>query len=61
MKNKRFKIMVILFFIGFIVALGVSYSVNMMGTKDGVFNVDYDSIFDGIERLYGCKKSQRWW
>ena len=45
MKNKRFKIMVILFFIGFIVALGVSYSVDMSKTKDGVFKVKYDSTW----------------
>ena len=45
MKNKRFKIMVILFFIGFIVALGVSYSVDMSKSKDGVFNVKYDSTW----------------
>lgn len=50
MKNKRFKIMVILFFIGFIVALGVSYSVNMMGTKDGVFKVDYDSTWKLVNK-----------
>ena len=30
MKNKRFKIMVILFFIGFIVALGVSYDIKKL-------------------------------
>ena len=45
MKNKRFKIMVLLFFIGFIVALGVSYSVDLGGTKDGVFKVEYDSTW----------------
>ena len=50
MKSKRFKIMVILFFIGFIVALGVSYSVDMMETKDGVFNVDYDSTWKLINK-----------
>lgn len=45
MKNKRFKIMVLLFFIGFIVALGVSYSVDLGGTKDGIFKVEYDSTW----------------
>lgn len=50
MKNKRFKIMVILFFIGFIVALGVSYSVDMGGTKDGIFTVDYDSTWKLINK-----------
>ncbi len=50
MKNKRFKIMVLLFFIGFIVALGVSYSVSNGGTKDGVFNVDYDSTWKLVNK-----------
>jgi hypothetical protein len=50
MKNKRFKIMVILFFIGFIVALGVSYSIDMGGTKDGIFTVDYDSTWKLINK-----------
>ncbi|MBR6820990.1 MAG: hypothetical protein IKM55_02060 [Bacilli bacterium] len=50
MKNKRFKIMVILFFIGFIVALGVSYSVDMSKSKDGVFNVKYDSTWKLVNK-----------
>ena len=50
MKNKRFKIMVILFFIGFIVALGVSYSVDMSKSKDGVFNVKYDSTWKLVSK-----------
>lgn len=43
MKKKRFKIMAILFVIGFVVALGVSYSVSDGGVKKGIFNVQYDS------------------
>lgn len=50
MKSKRFKIMVILFFIGFIVALGVSYSVDMSKSKDGVFNVKYDSTWKLVNK-----------
>jgi len=45
MKNKRFIIMAVLFFIGFIAALSISYSVDLGGTKDGVFKVDYDSTW----------------
>lgn len=43
MKSKRFKIMAILFLIGFSIALGVSYSVNDGGRKEGIFKVEYDS------------------
>ena len=45
MKNSRFRIMVILFLVGFIVALGVSYSVTMGGVSEGKFNVEYDSTW----------------
>ena len=45
MKNKRFKIIIILFFISFIIALGVSYSVDMKDAKEGIFTVDYDSTW----------------
>lgn len=50
MKSKRFKIMVILFFIGFIVALGVSYSVDMSKSKEGLFNVKYDSTWKLVNK-----------
>lgn len=45
MKNSRIRIMFILFFVGFIVALGVSYSVTMGGINEGRFNVEYDSTW----------------
>lgn len=45
MKNKRLKIIIILFFISFIIALGVSYSVDMKDAKEGIFTVDYDSTW----------------
>lgn len=45
MKNNRIKIMVILFLIGFVVALGVSYSVTTGGISEGQFNVEYDSTW----------------
>ena len=45
MKNKRFKIMIILFLIGFVAALGVSYSVNTSRMSEGHFTVKYDSTW----------------
>ena len=50
MKNKRFRIMAVLFIVGFIITLGVSYSVNLGGTKDGVFKVEYDSTWKLVNK-----------
>lgn len=48
MKNNRFKIMIILFLVGFVVALGVSYSVTTGGISEGQFNVEYDSTWKKV-------------
>lgn len=48
MKNNKFKIMIILFLIGFVVALGVSYSVTTGGISEGQFTVEYDSTWKKV-------------
>lgn len=48
MKSNRLKIMIILFLVGFVVALGVSYSVTTGGISEGQFNVEYDSTWKKV-------------
>ena len=45
MKSKRFKIITIICLFGFIMALGISYSASLGGTKDGQFKVNYDGTW----------------
>lgn len=58
MKSKRFKIMAILFFIGFMVALNVSYSALEGGIQKGVFTLQYDSSWKSV-RSEGFKLEHR--